>query len=170
MHACFDNLSLLEAGPLMDDLHDAAGQEAEVSAGRADLGSVGHEDGAGEVADHAAAQVDDSHAPRPRHLLQVPHQPVLEGHRDQEVEYPEIILFLNFQVLFGQHFPPMMRTTMIRKSGIGNQIRKFLFRFAIIHLSTVSIDSIRMFGDARGAATATALSLCKLECKVAAAE
>ena len=95
MHACF-NLSLLEAGPLMDDLHDAAGQEAEVSAGRADLGSVGHEDGAGEVADHAAAQVDDSHAPRPRHLLQVPHQPVLEGHRDQEVEYPEIMLFLKF--------------------------------------------------------------------------
>ena len=160
MHACFDNLSLLEAGPLMDDLHDAAGQEAEVSAGRADLGSVGHEDGAGEVADHAAAQVDDSHAPRPRHLLQVPHQPVLEGHRDQEVEYPEIVLFLSF----------VWSAFSVDDQKVENQIRKFLFRFAIIHLSTVSIDSIRMFGDARGASTATALSLCKLECKVAAAE
>ena len=72
----------------MDDLHDAAGQEAEVSAGRADLCSVGHEDGAGEVADHAGAQVDDGDALGARHLLQVPHQPELEGHRDREVNNP----------------------------------------------------------------------------------
>ena len=62
----------------MDDLHDAAGQEAEVSAGRADLGSVGHEDGAGEVADHPGAQVDDPDPLGAGHLLKVPHQPVLE--------------------------------------------------------------------------------------------
>ena len=96
MHACFDNLSLLEAGPLMDHLHDAGGKQTKVGSSGANLRPIWDEDGAGEVADHAAAQVDDSHAPRPRHLLQVPHQPVLEGHRDQEVEYPEIVLFLSF--------------------------------------------------------------------------
>ena len=151
----------------MDDLHDAAGQEAEVSAGRADLGSVGHEDGAGEVADHAAAQVDDSHAPRPRHLLQVPHQPVLEGHRDQEVEYPEIVLFLSFVwSAFSAH------DAYNHDQKDWNRESKSLIFVQICYNipSIVSMYSIRMFGDARGAATATALSLCKLECKVAAAE
>ena len=72
MHACF-NLSLLEAGPLMDDLHDAAGQEAEVRSGRTDLSPVGHEDGAGEVPDHAGAQGDHRDTLGSGHLLQVPH-------------------------------------------------------------------------------------------------
>lgn len=119
-------MSLLEAGPLVDDLHDAAGQEAEVSASRADLCSVGHEDGAGEVADHAAAKVYDGHAPRPRHLLQVPHQPVLEGHRDQEVEYPEIVWSA-----FSADDDDDAYNHDDEKDG--NPIRLFLSRFAVMY-------------------------------------
>ena len=51
----YRHLRVLERRPLVDDLHNAAGQEAEVRPGRTDLSSVGHEDGAGEVPDHAGA-------------------------------------------------------------------------------------------------------------------
>ena len=73
----------------MDHLHYAAGQQPEVGAGGPDLGPVGHEDGAGQVADHPGAQVDDGDPRGSRHLLQVAHQPELEGHRDQKVNNPE---------------------------------------------------------------------------------
>ena len=55
---------------------------------RPDLGPIGHKDGGGEVADHAAAEVDDADPLGAGHLLQVPHQPVLEDHRDEQVEDP----------------------------------------------------------------------------------
>lgn len=46
------HLWILETWPLMDDLHDAAGQESKVRPGRTHLSSVGNKDGGGEVADH----------------------------------------------------------------------------------------------------------------------
>ena len=73
----------------MDHLHYAAGQQPEVRAGGPDLSPVGDKDGAGEVADHPAAQVDDPDPLGPGHLLQVPHQPVLESDRNQQMEDPE---------------------------------------------------------------------------------
>ena len=73
----------------MDHLHYAAGKQPEVRAGGPDLGPVGDKDGAGEVADHAGAKVDDGDPRGARHLLQVPHQPELEGHRDQKVNNSE---------------------------------------------------------------------------------
>ena len=82
------HLRVLEAGPLVDHLHDAAGQQPEVWARRPHLRPVWNKDGASEVADHAGAQVDDGDALGARHLLQVPHQPELEGHRDREVNNP----------------------------------------------------------------------------------
>ena len=73
----------------MDDLDNAAGQEAKVSTRGSNLCPVGNKDGAGEVADHPAAQVDDPDPLGPCHLLQVPHQPVLESDRNQQMEDPE---------------------------------------------------------------------------------
>ena len=72
------HLGVLEARPLVDHLHDAGGKETKVSARRSDLGSVGHEDGTGQVADHPRTQIDDSDPLGSRHLLQVSHQPVLQ--------------------------------------------------------------------------------------------
>ena len=82
------HLRVLEAGPLVDHLHYAAGKQPKVGAGGPDLGPVGHEDGAGQVTDHPGAQVDDGDPRGARHLLQVAHQPELEGHRDQKVNDP----------------------------------------------------------------------------------
>jgi len=84
------HLRILEAGPLMDDLDNAAGQEAKVSTRGSNLCPVGNKDGAGEVADHPAAQVDDPDPLGPGHLLQVPHQPVLESDRNQQMEDPSM--------------------------------------------------------------------------------
>ena len=67
------HLRVLEAGPLMDHLHDAAGQQTKVRARRPHLGPVGDKDGAGEVTHHAGAQVDDGDPGGARHLLQVSH-------------------------------------------------------------------------------------------------
>ena len=83
------HLGVLEAGPLVDDLDNGGGQEAEGGAGRAHFGPVGHEDGGGEVADHAGGQVDQAGPLGAGQLLQVAHQPVLEEQRDGQVEDSE---------------------------------------------------------------------------------
>ena len=72
------HLWVLEARPLVDDLHDAGGKQTKVGSSGANLGSIGDEDGAGEVADHPGAQVDDPDPLGAGHLLKVSHQPVLE--------------------------------------------------------------------------------------------
>ena len=72
------HLWVLEAGPLVDDLHDEGGQQTKVGSSGANLRPVGDEDGAGEVADHPGAQVDDPDPLGAGHLLKVSHQPVLE--------------------------------------------------------------------------------------------
>ena len=79
----------------MDHLHDAAGQQTKVRASWPHLGPVWNKDGAGEVTHHAGAQVDDGNPGGARHLLQVPHQPELEGHRDQKVNNPETKMLYN---------------------------------------------------------------------------
>ena len=83
------HLRVLEHVPLVDDLDHAASQEAEVGAGGADLGPVRDEDGGSEVADHAGAEIDERDAGGTGHLLQVPHEPVLQGDSECQVENPE---------------------------------------------------------------------------------
>ena len=72
------HLGILETWPLVDHLHDAGGEKPEVRPSRSNLCSVGHKDGAGQVADHPGAQVDDPDPLGAGHLLKVSHQPVLE--------------------------------------------------------------------------------------------
>ena len=72
------HLGVLEARPLMDHLHDRRGQEAEMGTRGSHLGSVWNKDGAGEIADHPRAEIDDPDPLSPRHLLQVSHEPVLK--------------------------------------------------------------------------------------------
>ena len=83
------HLGIFEAGPLMNHLHDTACQQTKVSTRRPNLSTIGNKDGAGKVAYHPAAQVDDTNPLGPRHLLQVPHQPELEGDGDQQVDNAE---------------------------------------------------------------------------------
>jgi len=73
----------------MDHLDHAASQESEVSPGRPHLGPVRNKDGGSQVTDHAGAQVDEGDPGGAGHLLQVPHEPVLQGNRQGEVEDPE---------------------------------------------------------------------------------
>ena len=79
------HLGILEHVPLVDDLDHAASQEAKMCSGRSDLGAVRNEDGGREVADHAGSHVDESDPCGASHLLEVPHQPVLEGDREGKV-------------------------------------------------------------------------------------
>ena len=79
------HLRVLEHVPLVDDLDHAASQEAKMCSGRTDLGAVRNEDGGREVADHAGSHVDESDPCGASHLLEVPHQPVLEGDREGKV-------------------------------------------------------------------------------------
>ena len=51
-----------------------------------DLGSVGHEDGGGEVARHAGHHVNDGHPGRSGHLLQVAQEDELDHHRQHQVQ------------------------------------------------------------------------------------
>ena len=68
----YRHLRVLQARPLVDDLNDAGGEEAEVGPGGPDLSPVGHEDGGGEVPDHAGAEVDQPHPTSADQLLKVP--------------------------------------------------------------------------------------------------
>ena len=52
----------------------------------AHLGSVGHEDGGGEVARHAGHHVDDGDSRRTGHLLQIAQEEKLDHHRQRQVE------------------------------------------------------------------------------------
>ena len=84
------HLRVLEHVPLMNDLDHAASEEAEVSPGGPDLGPVRHEDGGSEVADHAGAEIDERDSGSAGHLLQVSHEPILQGDSQGEVDDPEI--------------------------------------------------------------------------------
>ena len=50
------------------------------------LGSVGHEDGGGEVPRHAGNHVNDGHAGCPGHLLQIAQEEELDHHRQNQVQ------------------------------------------------------------------------------------
>ena len=47
---------------------------------------VGNEDGRGQVAGHAGAQIDDGHPGRAAQLLHVPHEVELDQEGDEQVE------------------------------------------------------------------------------------
>lgn len=79
-----------EERPRVEDFHAEAGEKAEVGAGGAHLRPVGHEQGGGEVAHHARAQVDDADAEGAGQLLQVPHDDHLEDDGDGQVEDPGV--------------------------------------------------------------------------------
>ena len=59
-------------------------------AGWPDFGAVGHKDGAGQVTDHSAAQVDEADPLGADKLFKVAHQPTLEYQADTQMEYSEI--------------------------------------------------------------------------------
>ena len=84
------HVRVLEHVPLVDDLDHATGEEAEVRSGGSDLGSVRNEDGGGQVADHSGPHVDQSDSSGSGHLLEVPHQPVLQRDSQREVEDAEM--------------------------------------------------------------------------------
>ena len=70
-------------------LNNVRGEDAKVGARGPHLGPVGHKDGAGQVPDHPAAQVDQPDPLGTDQLLEVAHEPVLEHQADAQMEYPE---------------------------------------------------------------------------------
>ena len=85
----YRHLRVLERGPLMNHFDHGQGQKAKMRASRAYFSSVRDKDGRSEVADHPGAEINQANPLGARHLLEVPHQPELERHRDHQVEDPE---------------------------------------------------------------------------------